>query len=120
MKQLSIRQPYVHFILSGLKTYEFRSWKTDYRGPVLIHVSKKRDSGEHLPMRLRERIPLELPTGGFVGVVDIVDVEDRGDTGELHFRYAWKLKNPRRIKFIPALGSLGLRDAPRSLMRYAR
>ena len=36
MKAISIRNPYAHFVLCGEKTVECRSWKTDYRGDLLI------------------------------------------------------------------------------------
>lgn len=39
MKCLSIRQPYAAFVCSGVKTVENRSWKTDFRGTILIHAS---------------------------------------------------------------------------------
>lgn len=43
MKGLSIRQPWAGFIANGSKTIETRTWKTDYRGPLLICASAKRD-----------------------------------------------------------------------------
>lgn len=36
MKALSIRSPYWELILSGQKTIETRTWKTNYRGDFLI------------------------------------------------------------------------------------
>ena len=39
MKVLSIRQPWASLIVEGYKKYEFRSWKTKYRGKILIHAS---------------------------------------------------------------------------------
>ena len=39
MKALSVRQPYAHLIATGKKTVECRSWRTDYRGPLLICAS---------------------------------------------------------------------------------
>lgn len=36
MKALSVRNPYAHLIMCGEKEYEFRTWKTDYRGDLLI------------------------------------------------------------------------------------
>lgn len=44
MKALSIRQPYAALVLSGLKTLEIRSWKTRYRGPLLIHIPQSSHS----------------------------------------------------------------------------
>jgi len=38
-KVLSIRQPYASLICYGIKKAENRTWKTDYRGKLLIHAS---------------------------------------------------------------------------------
>ena len=36
---LSVRQPWASLIVSGFKSVENRSWKTDYRGTIAIHAS---------------------------------------------------------------------------------
>ena len=41
MKALSVRQPWAELIVAGLKDVENRTWRTDYRGPVLIHAGMK-------------------------------------------------------------------------------
>lgn len=38
-KVLSVRQPYASLICYGIKKAENRTWKTDYRGKLLIHAS---------------------------------------------------------------------------------
>ena len=38
---LSVNQPWAYLLAIGQKCYETRSWKTEYRGPVLIHASKR-------------------------------------------------------------------------------
>lgn len=43
MKCLAIKQPFAYLIVSGRKTIEIRSWKTSYRGKLLIHASKVPD-----------------------------------------------------------------------------
>ncbi|HFC8533055.1 TPA: ASCH domain-containing protein [Neisseria lactamica] len=40
MKALSVRQPYAFLIGNCEKSIELRSWKTDYRGDLLICASK--------------------------------------------------------------------------------
>jgi len=40
---LSLWQPWATAIAAGLKKYETRGWKTDYRGPLAIHASKGTD-----------------------------------------------------------------------------
>lgn len=40
MRGLSIKEPYASLIRYGLKVYETRSWRTNYRGEILICASK--------------------------------------------------------------------------------
>lgn len=40
MKVITIREPYVTPIMLGLKHYETRSWKTNYRGEIYVHTAK--------------------------------------------------------------------------------
>ena len=40
MKVLTIKEPYATLIKEGIKKYEFRTWKTNYRGDILIHAGK--------------------------------------------------------------------------------
>src|SRR5262245_329138 len=40
MKCISIKQPWASLVILGAKKFETRSWKTEYRGPLLIHASK--------------------------------------------------------------------------------
>lgn len=42
MKALSIHQPWAWLIVNGYKDIENRSWRTNYRGPVLIHASSRK------------------------------------------------------------------------------
>ena len=38
MKVLTIKEPWASLIINGYKEYEFRSWKTNCRGKILIHA----------------------------------------------------------------------------------
>ena len=40
MKAITIKEPWASLIINGYKEYEFRSWKTNYRGKILIHAGK--------------------------------------------------------------------------------
>ena len=40
MKAITIKQPFATLIAEGIKEYEFRTWKTKYRGEILIHAGK--------------------------------------------------------------------------------
>ena len=43
MKTLTIKEPWASLIINGYKEYEFRSWKTNYRGKILIHAALSKD-----------------------------------------------------------------------------
>ncbi len=77
MKTLSVRQPAASEIASGRKRIEYRTWKTNYRGPLLIAASQRKSG--------------DLPTGCAICVVDLVDFTGReGD-------YRWHLENVRLV-----------------------
>jgi hypothetical protein len=50
MRGLSIRHPWAWAILHAGKRIENRDWYCDYRGPVLIHASKLRQTKHKAPM----------------------------------------------------------------------
>ena len=43
MKALTVWQPWGQLIVWGKKHIETRDWKTDYRGPLLIHAASRAD-----------------------------------------------------------------------------
>lgn len=45
MKALSVRGDYVMSMISGRKKVEYRSWKTNYRGPILMCSTAKKVAG---------------------------------------------------------------------------
>ena len=47
MKALSITEPYATLISDGIKLIETRSWKTNYRGDLLIHASSTKIPREY-------------------------------------------------------------------------
>lgn len=40
-RALSLWQPHATAIALGLKTFETRSWPTNYRGPLVVHAAKR-------------------------------------------------------------------------------
>lgn len=126
MKALSIKEPYASLIASGLKEYETRSWKTSYRGKILIHASKtqNRISKEYRQnaelMEIADRLP-SFHFGEIIATADLVDcipITERF-TEELTAqekavgfysvgRYAWKLENVKTVDPVKASGHLGL------------
>ena len=71
MKVLTIKQPWATLIMQGDKRFEFRSWKTKYRGEILIHAGKSVD--KEAVKRLEKYLPEELPLGKILGKVKLVD-----------------------------------------------
>lgn len=121
MKALSIKQPWASLIVDGYKTYEFRSWKTNYRGKILIHSSS---SLEKDTIDRFKEYNLEYEKGAIIGEADIVDciLVDEKFNKELrninplvyaksnHIEtYAWKLENIKKYDTpIYVKGKLGL------------
>lgn len=121
MKVLTIKEPWATLIIDGYKKYEFRSWKTNYRGKILIHA------GMSLEKDMLERFKdynLNCSKGAIIGEAEIVDciLVDKKLNEELrkidnvvygrsnHVEtYAWKLENV--VKYdnpIYVKGKLGL------------
>ena len=71
MKVLTIKQPWTTLIMQKDKRFEFRSWRTKYRGDLLIHAGKGID--KEAMKRLSNYIPEVLPTGKILGKVTLVD-----------------------------------------------
>lgn len=71
MKVLTIKQPWATLIMQGNKRFEFRSWKTKYRGDLLIHAGKGIDKKSI--ERLKKYLPEQLPSGKILGKVKLVD-----------------------------------------------
>lgn len=121
MKVLTIKEPWATLIIEGYKMYEFRSWRTKYRGKILIHagMSLERDNAEKF-----KDYNLEYSKGAIIGEAEITDcifvtkeINDElrkinplvyGKSGHVE-KYAWKLENIKKYdKPIPIKGQLGL------------
>ena len=70
MKVLTIKQPWATLIAEGLKEYEFRTWKTNYRGDILIHAWAGIDKDA---MKRFKDLNLEYPTKKILAKVTIID-----------------------------------------------
>lgn len=121
MKVLTIKQPWASLIVDGYKKYEFRSWKTKYRGKFLIHagMSLEKDMVQRF-----ESYNCEYELGAIIGEAELVDciLVDEKFNKELrdidpivygrsnHVEtYAWKLQNIKKYDNpIPAKGKLSL------------
>jgi hypothetical protein len=121
MKVITIKEPYVTPFAIGMKHYETRSWKTNYRGEIYIHTSKKKD--DTIPA-LEAIMETELfPLGCIVlkgNLTDCIKMDDEFIKGikkdPLEYisgfykagRYAWKIEDIEVIEPIKAKGSLGI------------
>ena len=109
VKAITIWQPWATFIAEGKKLIETRTWRTKYRGPLLICA------GKHWDKQFSERSRYRF--GVAVAVVDLADcrpmtprdVQDALCDFEPG-RYAWMLKNIREIKPFPVRGRQMLFD----------
>ena len=121
MKALTIKEPWATLIIEGYKEYEFRSWKTNYRGKILIHAGKSLESDQAKKFK---DYNLEYSCGEIIGEADLVDcikVTEEfdkelkkknslvyGNSGHAQ-NYAWKLENIKKYeKKIKVNGKLGL------------
>ncbi len=134
MNALSICQPWAWLIANGFKKIENRTWRTHYRGGVLLHAGKKADVtathnmllGKHpvlgtpLLPRIHRQFLIErergnVKHGGIVGhaeIIDCVDIEDKlmaeAYASEWFVgRYGFVMKNAEPMPFIPLTGRLG-------------
>ena len=110
IRALSIRQPWADAILHLGKNVENRPRLTHYRGPLLIHagVTPARGGRERL-IAMGCPVPDDPPTGGIIGVVDVIDcIQNSGSPWAEPGQYHWILDDPRPLPFQPLLGRLGL------------
>lgn len=121
MKILSIRQPWASLIVEGLKDIENRDWHTAYRGPVLIHAALKWDEEDVEAIKRRLDVgldwPLSMPTGGVIGIADMIDCVEWHDSKWFVGPYGFVLRNVRRLPFTPVRGHLGLRRPTDDLLQ---
>ena len=54
MKAITIKQPWASLICSGIKDIENRTWKTNFRGRVLIHAGAT-DAGDYTLITTQEQ-----------------------------------------------------------------
>jgi hypothetical protein len=117
MKALSIRQPWAWLIIRGWKDVENRTWKTNYRGPLLIHTSKHWDLKE-LEMANRIVHPVSLSgnvehyhLGYIIGIAELYDCVEHHDSIWFEGPYGFLLKNAKQFAIpMKYKGQLGLFD----------
>lgn len=125
MKAITIKQPFASLIAAGLKDYEFRTWKTGYRGEILIHAGKSIDQEA---MKKFECYELDCPTGCIIAKAMLSDCVRITDSVRQELRnknylvysgttenpdwdgYGFKLENVEKLEPISVNGMLGLWD----------
>ena len=125
MKVITIKQPWATLIAKRYKEYEFRTWKTKYRGEILIHAGKGVDKDA---MERFKHLNLEYPSGQIIAKAIITDciavnkefrkemikkdpiVYKVLDTKENWNGYGFKLENVKEIESIEINGKLSLWD----------
>ncbi len=128
MKTLSIRNPWGLIIAKGIKDVENRTWKTNFRGRILIHTSKSWDCNKNddpldlltreqrwsLPATLKMDISVRnIPDSAIIGELEIIGITNRSKSiwavpGQFH----WILSNAKLYPkpILNVKGSLGLWD----------
>jgi hypothetical protein len=127
IKAISLWEPWATLIALGKKRYETRSWKTFYRGPLLICAAKKKLPFIEIASLLHSfQLTIDdLHYGRAIAIVDLAVIfttdyiHDAIDAIEKKVgdfssgRYAWKLDNVRKFEKPPWIrGKQGLFDAP--------
>lgn len=123
MKAITIKQPFASLITAGLKEYEFRTWKTAYRGELLIHAGKSVDAEA---MKRFAGYGLTFPVGCIIAKATLTEcvrvTEDfreelrqkngpvyAGTTEAANWEgYGFKLENVQRLEPLYVNGMLGL------------
>ena len=116
MPALSIRQPWAWLILNGYKDVENRSWTAHIRGTIAVHAIEGEQAEYESALatiakhKLKIQLPPieELPVGGLVGTVEIVDcLESSPSPWWIEGNYAFTLKNAVKGDFVPLSGQQG-------------
>lgn len=125
MKVITIKQPFATLIAEGIKEYEFRTWKTKYRGEILIHAGK---GVNKKAMEKFAHLNLEYPSSAIIAKVNLIDcvvIDDKmrkvlQEKNPLVYEnvikhtdwegYGFQLEKVEKIEPIPINGKLSLWD----------
>lgn len=123
MKAITIKQPFASLIIEGYKEYEFRTWRTKFRGDILIHAGKGVDKKA---MEKYKHLVSDFPSGCMLGIVSITDCIKIDDEAREMLKdnivydnvvnnkdwegFGFKIENIRKVENTPANGKLSLWD----------
>lgn len=108
MKVITLKQPWATLVAEGIKEYEFRSWRYNFRGEILIHAGAGIDKDA---MKQVESLNLEYPQKKIIAKVTIEDCLELNDRinkeicssnpmvygNKKRTGFVWKLKNAKKI-----------------------
>lgn len=116
IKALSIRQPWAWLVANGHKDIENRNWKTQYRGPFLVHAAKAWGASERDDLLyakiiaerhgLRIQWPETFDLGGIVGVATIVQCVVGWPSPWFFGEFGFVLTDARPVQFTTCRGML--------------
>ena len=116
MKALSVQQPWAALLLSGQKTIEVRSWKTQHRGQLLICASAV---PKDVFFKLKDQPAELLPAGSVIGIVDLIDcrpMTKKDDDASFGCyspgAFAWVINHVSLCRPDKLKGALGLFNVP--------
>lgn len=123
MKAITIKQPFASLIIEGYKEYEFRTWRTKFRGDILIHAGKGVDKKA---MEKYKHLVSDCPSGCMLGIVTITDCIKIDDEAREMLKdiivydnvvnnkdwdgFGFKIESIRKVENTPANGKLSLWD----------
>lgn len=121
---LSLKQPWVYAILHLGKDIENRSWRSSYRGRILLHASRTMDEfGVKYLQNAGFQVPESMPMGAYVGEVTITDCQPLAACASRWAFGPWCYTLEQPIAYpepIPGRGQLGFYRAPEEVLRAAR
>ena len=123
IKVIVIRQPWAWLIVHGFKDIENRTWATRYRGKLLIQASAGRptkcklEEGREFARKRGVKLPEDFERGGIVGMVQLEDCITSSRSRWFLGPIGWVLSKPKRLRFMPLKGQLGLFDPPQRIIR---
>ena len=116
MKALTIHQPWAWAIAEGHKDIENRTWRTSYRGPLLIHAGKTFDAAGHYWIQREIGIALPAPSAfqqvSLVAIARLTGCVTESDSPWFSGPYGWVIEDVARIKAVYCRGMPGLFEVP--------
>jgi len=118
MRALSLHQPWAWALIHGGKDVENRSWPTRFRGPLLIHATKRfrpaeiEEALEAMAPFVKGPLPsldeIRKTTGGIIGRVEVVGCVTESESPWFFGPYGFVVDNPEPLPFHACPGARGL------------